>query len=157
MEFLSISHYPYYILIGIPLFFLVKWLFRKKQEGLQKNILTIIVTIVLTPVVFTILSWTFLMTLFYEPTYRFSSSGWKTDKENRYRMLEDLLNKKRLINKDTFQLKEMLGDDFTRQTDGSFYYSAGTGASGFGIRFHFLRITISEGKVIKAERFHADD
>lgn len=157
MDFFATDYYPFYILIGIPLFLVLQWLLRKRKEATQKTLLTVMLTIILTPVVFYMLVSAFFMTLFYEPSYRFSSSGWKTDKEHRYRMLEDLLNKKRLINKDTFQLKEMLGDDFTRQTDGSFYYSAGTGASGFGIRFHFLRITISKGKVIKAERFHADD
>jgi nitrogen fixation-related uncharacterized protein len=155
MEFLSISYYPYYILSGIPVFFLVKWLFRKKQQGLQKNILTIIVAIILTSVIFFILFWT--IDILYEPSRQFSSLQWKTNKMERYRMLDNLIQKKKLIGKDTIELKQILGNEFIRRTNQSWEFDAGSGGGGLGFRFHILTITISGDKVIKADHFYWED
>lgn len=88
-----------------------------------------------------------LFLLFYEPSNHFSEIRWKTDTTHRYRMIDDIIDKNRLIGKDTVELKKILGTGFMRGTNNVWVYNAGTANCGFGLCFHFLNATIQGDKV----------
>jgi len=86
--------------------------------------------------------------LTYQPHYPFDKTAWHQDKQKRYQIADDLVNKKILLRKDTAYVRSLLGAPEYRNTISEWEYDAGAGAAGLGFTFHFLNLNIQDGKVI---------
>lgn len=77
---------------------------------------------------------------------------------SRFQMVDDLIDRKILIEKDSLALKKILGEPTWRQEkDNKWIYEAGTGG-GFGFVDHYLDIYFGTGnKVIRTEHRRIED
>lgn len=76
---------------------------------------------------------------------------------HRYEMIDDLIDSRVLIDKDSIQVKELLGKPNYKNTNENVWtYEAGTGG-GFGFVYHFLEIYYKKNKVQKIEHKRIQD
>ena len=76
---------------------------------------------------------------------------------HRYEMIDDLIHSRVLIDKDSIQVKELLGRPNYKNTNENVWtYEAGTGG-GFGFVDHFLEIYYKKNKVQKIEHKRIQD
>jgi hypothetical protein len=76
---------------------------------------------------------------------------------HRYEMIDDLIDSRVLIDKDSIQVKELLGKPNYKNTNENIWtYEAGTGG-GFGFVDHFLEIYYKKNKVQKIEHKRIQD
>ena len=76
---------------------------------------------------------------------------------HRYEMIDDLIDSRVLIDKDSIQVKELLGKPNYKNTNENVWtYEAGTGG-GFGFVDHFLEIYYKKNKVQKIEHKRIHD
>ena len=167
IEYFNITHGNWYfhLLIGILLFLLFKWLIGKfiiKRN--LKIILSIISTLILTPIVYYFTIIAFFSTLFYEyqPENKFESKEWIENRHDRHEMRNDLIESKILIGKTKPELIEILGKPqsdliMSKDTLNNLTYYLGSEGHGFGIKIHYLNLKFKNGKVEKAENIELID
>jgi hypothetical protein len=155
----SIEVYIICIIISVPTFFFWRWLLRKLVKvGNTRQVLTWLATIIATPIIYSGLIYLFILWISYEPTKKFDSFLWQKDKESRYQMADNIVESKILINKDTIQLKEVLGEPAYRDSAAKRWsYNIGMGGGGLGFMFHELTITFNAKKVISVEHIKIRD
>lgn len=146
---LSIEVYFIVFIITIPTYFFLNWLFKKfiKNKNIRK-ITTWLTTLVMVPIIYQVVILLFIFALVYEPNKDFDKSRWLTDKQNRFQMANNIIDSKMLINKDTNEVKRLLGNPVL-QTDSSrtWNYDMGMGGGGVGFLFHTLIIKFGRNKV----------
>ncbi len=77
--------------------------------------------------------------------------NWQTDREGRFQMAGDIIESKRLLGKDTSQVKQILGDAAWGNSDSTFVYDMGFGGGGLGFMFHHLIVKFDNNKVVLVE------
>jgi len=161
----SIEVYFIHIAIAVPLFFIWKRILRNKlQDTTTRKIIAWAATIVTTPIIYAGLMVLFIYYLTYTPKRHFDKSSWLRLKSERFEMAEDLINSKQLIGKDTFQLKQLLGNPsmvYESSSNGdhlkSWSYDMGSGGGGLGFLFHDLSVKLKDDKVVKVEHIEIKD
>ena len=109
---ISIEVYFIVAILGIPTFFIWRWLFNKFiKVKRNRKIATWTATIVTTPILYMglILLWIFSMS--YHPTQTFDKEKWFTEREKRYELSTDIIESKMLINKTKAEVRQILGDE----------------------------------------------
>ena len=149
------SEVPVIILIlAIPVYFLTKWIFKKLKLGNEKNrkYLAIIPTIILSPILYIgiILIWIFSVS--YYPKTDFNKQEWNENKEERYKMANDIIKNEILIGKTRVEVIELLGDDYYSHDESHIVYNLGFLPGLFNIDPDVLDIYFEKGKVIKVEQ-----
>jgi hypothetical protein len=97
-------------------------------------------------------------TITHEPSGNFSKEKWNAKKTERWQMAGSLVKSKILMDKDSLQIKNILGPpDQRKDSLGQWYYDMGAGGGGLGFRFHSLLIIYRDGRVFKVEHQHIDD
>src|SRR5260221_447049 len=120
----DISVYFINLAIAIPVFFILRWLFRKaiSEDTLLRAILTWFSTIIVTPLIYVGLVVLFLLYIRYYPTREFNKESWLTETTKRYEMTEDLIKSEILIGKPKNEVQKLLGDDFYKYGDDHWTY-----------------------------------
>jgi hypothetical protein len=86
------------------------------------------------------------------------SSKWFADTSSRYKMADDVIQSKLLIDKDSNGVKEILGNPTDRNlTTNRWFYPMGTSQSGLGILLHTLSIRFDSGRVTKVDHIEIAD
>lgn len=102
------------LILALLIYFLSKWLLKKLNLGNAKSrrYLATIPAIILSPVLYVgiILIWMFSIS--YYPKIDFNKQQWHQNKEERYKMSEDIINTDMLIGKTKEEVISILGDDF---------------------------------------------
>lgn len=148
MPIFSTNYIGYYIIVAVPVYLLVRWIVLKyRKESIQTALFSILAAILLTP----ILCWAFvtvtLYTLYYKPTPQFNQEVWLKKGIDRHRLIDDLIATKTLMNKDSMDVKALLGTDIYRPDPKTWVYHAGHSTDIF-FTIHSLRIRYTnEGKV----------
>lgn len=157
--YLSTENLLYHIILAIPCFFFILWLTGKFIKSKQYKYITAgILTILVTPILYIGVIAIFFSILFHEPTKKFNKSIWLSDPASRYQMSDNIIDSKLLIEKDTNQIKQMLGNPTTRSvSSNSWTYDMGMGGGGLGFLFHSLNITLVNGKATKVEHSEIKD
>jgi hypothetical protein len=139
------------VILAIPVYFLLKWILKKLKIGDNKNrkFLAIIQTIILSPLLYVgiILVWFFSVS--YYPKTDFNKQEWNENKEERYKMSNDLIKNELLIGKSKIEVSELLGDDFYSYDENHIAYDLGFVPGLFNIDPDVLDIYFENGKVIK--------
>jgi len=155
----------YFILlaIAIPVFFLCNWLLKRwiKKDSTRK-IATWIATLVITPITYTGLIVIMIYWMTYTPSKDFKQEEWLINKDERFQMANDIIERKILIGKDTSQVKLILGavdwSDNNWQPDSinTWTYDMGMGG-GLGFTFNHLYVKFEKDKVFSVEHIRIDD
>ena len=149
-----------FLCIAVPIFFFMQWIFRKIIFGAAKQkIATWAATIVSSFLIYFGLIYAFLFFISRETSSDFDKSKWLVgDKESRFEMVDDIVDRKILIGKDTNQVKELLGKATSQDSSNQRWtYFVGTGGGGFGFLFHELFINFDKNKVISVAHSRIED
>ena len=124
---LDFSVYLINLVISIPTFFLLRWTLKKivKADDTLRRIITCAGTIILTPIIYVGLIAAFLFYISYYPTRKFDETVWRTDKEKRYEMTQDIIDNELLIGKTKNEIMKTLGDDFFKYDENHWGYDVG--------------------------------
>jgi hypothetical protein len=147
---LSKEVYIINLIIGIPVFFLLRWILKKliKNDRIRRPI-TWIGTLICTPLAYIGLIFLWISIVSYYPTQDFNKNSWTLDKEKRYEMSSDIINSKILIGKTKKEVIEILGDEGNKFDDNIWNYYLGFVPGLFKIDPDVLDIFFENGKVIK--------
>lgn len=146
------------LIIAIPLFFVLRWLLKRFIENTKtRNLVSLIATLFIAPVLYIILILLFFSLSFYEPQYDFDRERWFADKQARYEMRDDIIESEILKGKSKSEIIELIGKpDFPDSTD-VWKYDLGTSGAGFGWQFNYLELTFKKGKVSDAKKIEIID
>ncbi len=109
--------------IGIPFFFLWRWVFRKFIKSKALLIVTSCVTaFVTTPSLFAALILLGLNLMTYYPQDKFDRDRWLVDKEKRYELATDIIKSQVLIGKTKIEVEQLLGKEHNEQSNSWEYY-----------------------------------
>ena len=99
------------ILVAIPTYIFSKLILKKLNigNGINRNFTALIPTLILIPIIFAGITY---LGVFYYPSYEFNKQNWEVNKEERYKMSEDIIDSKMLIGKTKVEITELLGPDF---------------------------------------------
>lgn len=139
------------LIIAIPVYFLSIWFLKKFKLGNEKNrkFLAIIPAILLSPILFggIILLWIFSIS--YYPKTDFNKQEWASNKEERYKMSNDIMESNLLIGKTKDEVITLMGNDFYKYDDNHIAYDLGFVPGLFKIDPDVLDIYFKNGKVFK--------
>lgn len=155
----SLEVYIFLIFLTIPYYLICHWILKRFIfNSLIRNIVTWTCTFGLALITYIGIIEIFMFTLSREPSRDFDQSKWMTNKEERFEMADDLINRKVLIDRDSSQIIQLLGIPLVRDSlNLNWIYDLGSGGGGFGFLFHQLRITFDKNKAIKVEHIRIPD
>lgn len=139
------------LILAIPVYFLTKWIFKRLKLGSEKNrkYLAIIPTIILSPILYVGIIMIWIFSVSYYPKTDFNKQEWKGNKEERYKMSNDIIKSEILIGKTKEDVIELLGEDFYSYDESHIAYDLGFVPGLFNIDPDVLDIYFEKGKVIK--------
>lgn len=142
------------ILIALPIYFLIKQLFKKFKIGSENNrwLISFISILVISPIIYFlgILIWMFSVS--YYPNNDFDKEEWISNKEKRFKMSEDLIKSEKLIGKTKQEIVQLLGEDYYSYNENHIAYDLGFVPGLFNIDPDILDIYFENGKVIKVDQ-----
>lgn len=142
------------LILAVPIYFLSKWILQKLKLGDANNrkYLAIIPALILSPVLYVgiIMIWVFSVS--YYPKTDFSKKEWDENKEERYKMSDDIIKNEVLIGKTKEEVIELLGDEFYTYNENHMAYDLGFVPGFFNIDPDVLDIYFEKGKVIKVDQ-----
>lgn len=156
---LSIEVYFILLIIAIPTFLFCKWLLNKYiKVDRTRKIATWSATLIGTPLIYVGLITLFMFGMTYTPSKDFDKSQWLKDREGRFQMAGDIIDRKILISKDTNEVKHLLGDPTWRQDAiKAWTYDMGWGGGGLGFLGHYLVLKLNNGNVVEVEHAKVRD
>ena len=150
--FLGVRIEVYFILIilGIPTFFIWRWLLKKfiKTDKTRK-LATWTATIIATPLIYVGLIMLLVFSMSYHPNHDFDKTKWFADKETRYELSEDIIESEMLIGKTKSEVRQLLGDESNTDESDYWSYYLGFRPGITNIDPDVLDIEFKDGKVIK--------
>ncbi len=155
----SIEVYFILFIIGILPYFFWRWLYKKYIKDKQKQKVAIWVsTIIITPIIYIGLIYIYIIYITSEPSRDFDKTKWMADKQGRFKMGDHIVKSKILINKDTNEVKQMLGSPTIQDSLNLHWtYNMGVGGGGLGFLFHDLSIQFNNNKVTTVLHNRVDD
>ncbi|QQL48314.1 hypothetical protein [Mucilaginibacter ginkgonis] len=131
--------------VALLMYYILSKLSRKIfQLQREQIVFSLVATIVIAPALTVGLFFAALGLTFYEPQKEFDQKAWSKDALHRFRMADDLVEKKTIEGVDTTQLKTIIGGKPITKTDTLWIYYIGTGGGVF--LDHFLNIKIKGAK-----------
>ncbi|WP_179377379.1 hypothetical protein [Winogradskyella wichelsiae] len=146
------------ILIGIPIFFILRWILKRFIKNKKtRNWISILGTIIIAPILYIGLVMAFFSYLFYEPQYDFKKERWFADKNARFEMRDDLVNSGILIGKSKSEIIDLIGKSESNDSTEIWTYDLGMSGAGFGWQFNSLQLTFENGKVTDVKKYEIVD
>ena len=147
------------LIIGIIMFFFLRWISKKYIRQERNQILFLIVGVPVTTVlVYVACGYLALFLILYSPEKDFDSKSWMTDKNDRYQMVGDLIDRKILINADSNKVKQLIGEPASRDSTNTYWgYDLGMGGGGLGFLLHYLDIKYENNKVVDVQHIEVKD
>jgi hypothetical protein len=155
---LSIEGYMACFIIALVTFFFSEYFLKRFiKAGSQRKIATCTITLIATPIIYIGLISLVMSSITYTTGRDFDRSVWGTDREGRFQMAGDIIKSGMLNNKDSNQVKQLLGDpnlrsDTTYQARlrNSWFYYMGMGGGGLGFVFHTLLVKFDSNNHVEA-------
>ncbi len=145
--------YFYLIILTIPTFLFLNWVFKKYIKNQKhRKLSTIIGTIILTPILFYGIIYIFLSYIFYEPQYKFDKEKWFSERNKRFEMRNDIINSEILIEKSKNQVLNLIGEPTKGDTSDVWSYRLGMGGGGVLFQFNELVVTFKNDTVRTVEK-----
>ena len=140
------------LLLTIPTYIFSNWVVKKNniEDKRNRRIYSAIATIIISPIIYVFLVFSFFMYISYYPSKDFDKSEWNTNIETRYEYSEDIIESKILIGKTKEQVIELLGVNYlSSSNDNQIEYELGYVPGLFNIDPDFLQIKLQDNKVIE--------
>ncbi|MEZ7504448.1 hypothetical protein [Flavobacterium sp. Arc2] len=122
--------------------------FKLGNENNRKY-LAIIPTVILSPLLYIGIIMIWIFSVSYYPKIDFNKQEWNENKEERYKMSNDIIKSEILIGKTKEEVIELLGDDFYFYDESHIAYDLGFVPGLFNIDPDVLDIYFEKGKVTK--------
>jgi len=150
---ISLEVYVILIVLGVPIFFFWRWVFKKFiKSDRKRKITTWVVTIVSAPLIYV----GFILILFsiieYYPNHDFDREIWIKDKDVRYELSKDIIDSKMLIGKSKTDIKKLLGGESNTDDSDVWYYDIGVKPVFLAIDESVIEIVFKNDKVINVEQ-----
>lgn len=153
-EFFGVSIEVYLILIilGIPVFFVWRRIFKNRNMQVRsRRTIVWLVTIITTPLLYGGLAMLLIFIMEYYPKQDFNKKEW-LNKNKRYEYSDDIIDSKMLINKSKNEVRKILGDESNLDTSDTWYYDLGFRPELLNIDPYSLEVDFNNGKVVKVEQ-----
>ena len=139
------------LILAFPVYFLSKWILKKFKLGNDKNrkFLAIIPTIIISPILYVGIIMIWIFSISYYPKAEFNKQKWESNKDERYKLSNDIIKSELLIGKTKDEVINLLGNDFYKYDDNHIAYDLGFVPGLFNIDPDVLDIYFENGKVIK--------
>jgi len=134
-------------ILGIPVFFLWRWAFRKITSTTRRRAIPWVVTIVTAPVFYAACILIFIEIEEYYPNKDFNKKEWLANKDIRYEYSHDLIKSKILIGKSKQQVLQLLGSDTDTTQNDQLEYDIGFRPEITGIDPSHIVVDFKNGKV----------
>ena len=136
------------LILAVPTFFILRWILKKFIKVKKtRNLVSLIGTIIIAPILYVGLIIAFFSYLFHEPQYDFEKERWFAEKNERYEMRDDLINSGILNGKTKIEIIELIGNSESADSTDIWTYALGTSGAGFGWQFNSLILTFENGIV----------
>lgn len=123
---IGLDAYMIILIIGIPLFFFWRWLFKKFIIAQTKRkIITWLVTLLSAPIIYIIAVVILVFSWNYSPNHNFNKTEWRDHKDERYEYVDDIISSKMLIGKSKEDVTQLLGDSENEQNSDDWFYDLG--------------------------------
>jgi hypothetical protein len=160
---MDLSVFLIVLFLTLPIYFISKRIFKNKITNAKKRIFfSFLTTIILSSIIYVLAIVSIICLQPIEITKDFDETVWKSNnsvdsKMKNYEMIDDLIDKKLLIGKDTLKVKEMLGTPYANVKEINVWsYDAGT-STGFGFVDHYLNVYFKDGKVFEVMHERSKD
>lgn len=155
---MDISIFFYIVFLALVVFSITFTLIRNKK---RRFLLSLIVTIILTPIIYFLVIIGFVYLIHIERNREFDQNIWKESeaesKVEKYEMIDNLVESELIINKDSVEVKRILGEpEYKNYKSNYWQYYAGMG-KGFGFVEHLLIIKFRNNKVFQVEHKRRQD
>lgn len=139
------------LILAIPVYFLTKWILKRLKLGNENNrkYLASIPTVILSPLLYVGIILIWIISISYYPMADFNKQAWNENREERYKMSNDIIKSEMLIGKTKEEVIMLLGDDYYSYDESHIAYDIGFVPGLFKIDPDVLDIYFEKGKVIK--------
>lgn len=152
----SIEVYIILLILGVPVFFLWRWLLSKFIKGQRiRTAMTWIITSITTPVLYVGIVMLLIFGVSYHPSYSFDKEKWFANKRKRYELSEDIIERKMLLGKTKSEVRQLLGDEGNSNESDHWFYQLGLRPGLFNIDPDVLDIEFSNGKVSSVQQYES--
>jgi hypothetical protein len=143
------------LILAIPTYFFCRWVMNKLKVGNEKNrkFLALIPTVIISPIIYVGIVMIWIFSISYYPTNDFDQSKWTSNIEERYKMSEDIIESKMLIGKTRKEVIQILGTDFSSNTESRITYELGFVPGLFNIDPDYLEIRFDNGIVFSVNQY----
>ncbi len=143
------------LIIALSIYILSKWLLKKLNLGNAKSrwYLASIPAIILSPVLYVGIVLIWIFSISYYPKTDFNRQQWVENKEERYKMSDDIIKTDMLIGKTKKEVIDILGDDFSMYKKNHLIYNLGFVPGLSNIDPDVLDICFENGKVIRVIQY----
>jgi phosphate/sulfate permease len=147
------------LILAIVIFGIFSMVFKNRKGRFFKSIL---LAVFVAPVIYFLLVFILILSTTGERSRDFDSVTWQANSKtesgtDNYEMVDDLINSRLLIDKDSLEVKEILGSPELKDKEQKFWqYYAGT-STGFGFTDHQLVVKFANNKVIMLEHIRQQD
>ncbi len=146
---ISIEVFFILLILGFPVYFVGRRLYKKARN---RKVFTWLTVIIATPIIYFFLAYLVFASAESYPHNNFDKRGWSENKEERYQYAEDIINSKILIGKTKKEVIGILGDENNPADSDEWYYDLGFRPEIGNIDPDSMVITYKDGKVIKVEQ-----
>ncbi|KQS93690.1 hypothetical protein [Chryseobacterium sp. Leaf394] len=149
----------YIFFIAVFVFSISAVLLKKRKK---KFLISGIVTVVLSPLIYFAFVFYLIFTMSREKSRDFDENEWKAATEaegkySKYEMMDDLISRRLLSDKDSIEVKRILGNPEFRDHENNFWQYYGGLSNGFGFVDHLLIVNFEDNKVSKLEHKRIKD
>lgn len=134
------------VTISIPIFILLKKVFPKNN-----NLVTFLLMLISDAILYALFIFIALQSISYYKKSEFNQTVWKSDWENRYKMVDDILEEDILIGLSLNEVENLLGSGYG-ESGSNIFYMTGYSPSIISLESDKLYLYIKDGTVIGAGR-----
>ena len=146
------------LIIAVPTFLILRWILKRFiQNKKTRNWTSIAGTIIIAPILYLVLVFSFFSYLFYEPQYDFDREKWFSDKHSRFEMRDDIVESRILKGKSKSEIIELIGKPVSNDSTELWTYDLGMSGAGLGWQFNYLELTFENEQVSSVKKLEIID
>lgn len=146
------------IVLVFFVFYIIRW-FLKRYIKINKkiNLVSVVATLIITPVIYVVLVLAFFNGLANESKKSFDKESWFAEKNRRFEMRDDIVTSGVFIGKNKTEVLEALGQPEENVINNVWKYYLGTSSAVFGVQHNYIILTFNNGKVSHLEKVEIQD
>ena len=146
------------LIIAVPTFLILRWILKRFiQNKKTRNWTSIAGTIIIAPILYLVLVFSFFSYLFYEPQYDFDREKWFADKHSRFEMRDDIVESRILKGKSKSEIIELIGKPVSNDSTELWTYDLGMSGAGLGWQFNYLELTFENEQLSSVKKLEIID